>query len=184
MLEKLSSLYHNGYGIELEVYELTPKQYQLILESDDIQMVDDTEWGLQDIGEHHLASDICLYFNDLEVTLKNIDWGAEDDLISKEGGPIVKKVIEPITSLGKFYAIRAWENKGSYWDCSIKGQFDETKLHINQTCLQIGNEVNGIKIRLFDFEYVDEEMTSYYDSSEGKGLDSYLVDDQGNVTKI
>ena len=63
-------------------------------------------------------------------------------------------------------------------------QFDETKLHINQTCLQIGNEVNGIKIRLFDFEYVDEEMTSYYDSSEGKGLDSYLVDDQGNVTEI
>ena len=50
--------------------------------------------------------------------------------------------------------------------------------------MQIGNEVNGIKIRLFDFEYVDEEMTSYYDSSEGKGLDSYLVDDQGNVTKI
>ena len=93
MIEKLSSLYHSGYGIELEVYELTPKQYQLILESDDIHIVDDTE--LQDIGEHHLASDICLYFNDLEVTLKNIDWGAEDDLISKDGGPIVKKVIEP-----------------------------------------------------------------------------------------
>ena len=167
MIEKLSSLYQSGYGTELDVFQISKEQYQLILESKDTDLVE--EWDLEDEGAHSYADDIDLYLNDKEITLTN---------------PLVEKVEEQITETGKFYFIRAWENKGTWWECSFKGEFDESKLHIKEIVGQIGNEANGLKFNFFDFQYKSEEDNSYEQDSYGKGMEAFLVDDQGNVTEI
>ena len=104
--EPISSLYQSGYGTELDVFQISKEQYQLILESKDTDLVE--EWDLIDEGAHSYADDIDLYLNDKKITLTN---------------PLVEKLDEQITETGKFYFIRAWENKGTWWECSFKGKF-------------------------------------------------------------
>ena len=167
MIEKLSSLYQSGYGTELDVFQISKEQYQLILESKDTDLVE--EWDLEDEGAHSYADDIDLYLNDKEITLTN---------------PLVEKVDEQITETGKFYFIRAWENKGTWWECSFKGKFDESKLNIKEIVVKIGNKANGLEFNFFNFQYESEEDNSYDQNSYGKGMEAFLVDDQGNVTEI
>ena len=168
MIEKLSSLYQSGYGTELDVFQISKEQYQLILESKDTDLVE--EWDLEDEGAHSYADDIDLYLNDKEITLTN---------------PLVEKVDEEqITETGKFYFIRAWANKGTWWGCSFKGKFDESKLHIEEIVVKIGSKANGLEFNFFSFQYESEEDNSYDLDTYGKGMEAFLVDDQGNVTEI
>ena len=167
--EPISSLYQSGSGTELDVFQISKEQYQLILERKDTDLVDNPEWDLIDEGDHSYADDIDLYLNDKEITLAQ---------------PLVEKVEEQITETGKFYFIRAWENKGTWWECSFKGEFDESKLHIKEIVGKIGNESNGLEFNFFDFQYKSEEDNSYEQDSYGKGMEAFLVDDQGNVTEI
>ena len=173
--EPISCLYQSGYGTELDVFQISKEQYQLILESKDTDLVD--EWDLIDEGAHSYADDIDLYLNGKKITLTNSS-------LESERGPLVEKVDEQITETGKFYFIRAWENKGTWGGCSFKGKFDESKLHIKEIVVKIGNEVNGLEINFFDFQYESEEDNSYDQNSYGKGMEAFLVDDQGNVTEI
>ncbi len=42
----------------------------------------------------------------------------------------------------------------------------------------------GLEINFFDFQYKSEEDNSYDQNSYGKGMEAFLVDEQGNLTEI
>ena len=43
--------------------------------------------------------------------------------------------------------------------------------------------ISSLEFNFFDFQYKSEE-NSYKQDSYGKGMEAFLVDDQGNVTEI
>jgi len=187
-----------GYGIELDVYEITATQYQFILKNKNIHIVDDTDWDLSSIAEDQLPIDsrqFGIYTRYGPSGIKFMSGSIRlpdqlDELFVNDHSITLQKDYETIkrskiqiTNLGNFYAIRAWENKGIWYSCSFRGEFDESKLNINILDIYIGAGNNSKSFELFELDYI-EKLTKDEISSTGKGLSSFIVDDQGNVTEI
>lgn len=180
----ISELYVCGTGCEIDVFEVSRKQYEAILDAEDINLVDNPKWGLSDQGQFSLPDDaICnLYVNDCQLKLTHVDVSGEP--IDDFGRQAVKQTISTITHLGRCYAIRIWESKGTWYQCRFKGVFDESKLSINVIAVEFGNEDRGQSLTLFEMEYADALSSENSCSTTGKGVSAYLVDENGVVTEL
>jgi hypothetical protein len=180
----ISELYVCGTGCEIDVFEVSRMQYEAILEAEDIDLVNNPKWGLSDQGQFSLPDDaICnLYVNDRQLGLAHVD--VSGDPIDDIGRQAVKRTISTITHLGKCYAIRIWESKGTWYECRFKGVFDESKLTINVIAVEFGNEDSGRLLTLFEIEYADALPSENGCSTRGKGVSAYLVDENGVVTEL
>lgn len=182
--EPVSELYVGGTGYELDIFEVSREQYELILETGDVDLVDDPSWGLVDQSQYSLPDDaICnLYVNGLPVELIHIDsLGKSYDEIGKR---VVKESKATVTQLGKYYAIRAWENKGTWYYCKFKGRFDESRLSVEILDVELGDGENALSFGLFDIQYRDALPFDGDCSTRGKGVSCYLVDQKGCVTEL
>jgi len=178
--QKSSELSVYGMGVEIDVFELTKEQYETINQTRDFDYVDSPEWDLDDIGQYSLAEDFSVYYNDEEVDIK---YNFNKDAPQAMGTIKYSSRTDRLTEPGKFYAIRAWENKGRWYGCQFDGFFRPRCLNIEKIYVQLGADDHATTIELYGFHY--EGVTSLLDcSSNGKGVARYLVNDLGEVSEI
>lgn len=177
-----------GYGFEIEVYELTREQYVDIEKSGKVDLVDSPEWSLRDIGRYSLPSaGFEIYCDDelLDFPIDyNIDSGPTIDEKNKLIDACHQVTHDQITVPGKQYAIRAWESRGSWARFKINDNYFKPKnLIVHRTIAYIGNGESTTTMELYDFTYT-RILEDYEASTNGKGVTCYLVDANGNVSRI
>jgi len=181
--DPVSELVIRGPGVVLDVYEISRKQHDAILESDYVDQVLDID-ELVDTGEYSYSNPedpiSNLYVNGRLRSLGHIDGMAEplDDI----GQKMIEDTRHKATDLGKCYLIMEWRNEGAWSHLIFKGEFDESKLLVERILVQIGNEKDGVALTLYKLNYSKSEVSANELATEGKGLATYLVDENGNVS--
>jgi len=173
-----------GTGCDLEIFEISEDQYRQILKTGDIELLDDPAWDLVDQSQYNLPDDaICnIYVDGSPVGLVHIDGSGKP--CDEVGKRIVTMTKVSVTEIGKRYAIRAWENKGTWYGCKFRGRFDESKLSVAVIDVKFGAGESSHSFEFFDVKYRDALPDDYDCSTRGKSVSLYLVNDVGTVTEL
>ena len=108
-------------GIEMDVFELTKEQFEIICQSNEFDHVDSLDWDLDDIGQYSHADEVSVYCNGEEI---DISCEIVQNNFNAKGVATRTNRLDTVTELGKFYAIRLWENKGIWYGCKFDGFLD------------------------------------------------------------
>ena len=184
----------NGDGVMFCVYKLDQGQFDKFLESNEEGDLDcdDLEQGM-DYGEQmgpywNEYQAPSIYLNDEYAISLGTDDGSDNadgfkDVTLTKGSTSASN----ITQRGEWWAVSVEHYRGSWGEIEIDGEFDIQKLSLSITDFCYGNESTEKHeiVEIASSEY-DENQHGEFDnhSLEGKSIDWYLIDAEGNAHPV
>jgi len=165
-----------GTGAMLCIYELDKDKYETLLsdyEEDELDY-DDLELGIDGGDQIGVYWEPILLINGSPIEL---ELEKRDYQINQEE--------EEVTTKGSYWSIKVENYKGTWGNIRIPEKFKWSKLSCTKQKILIGSGDETEVLQLAKVIYDDGRYGQFDDHSlEGKSIDWYLVDDEGDVTAL